>query len=368
MSDRAGLINLKKSIIITLAYFEQFAYPLTTGELWLRLVCLPAIGDVGSVGQLVKTNHKLRRRKKNVQNSHGLNDPQSIVKKLTIGGPTNLSNVHFMNLANCHRVGNKKKYFFVNALVELCDRGVIQLKNSHWFLSATKFQNYRLHRQQISDQKIKQLWPVVLVARMLPWIAGLAITGSVAVGNATKDDDVDVMVITENNRLWLVRPIIILFSFLLGRRRSWNREEPNSWCFNLWLERGSMQMPLTSRSIYTAYEVCQARWLISKDNVKHEFFITNRWVWNYLPNYFSWEIKTSVKHEAKSNLGGIMIAQEMLNILNVIAFQVQHLYMHRHITRERVGYSHAFFHPRDTGRIIHANWKEEVQQVVTFYL
>lgn len=376
MLNQAKIENFQKSIILTLAYFEQFAYPLTTDELWLRLLCLQAFRSAGVADQSFKPTKKFGNWSESVQNNGGSTTNQSIAnQRITsqsivsqlVGsvGHESIESAESTHLCLADLIRWQQniyqdKHLFARALGELRKRGLAQFIKPHWHLGSTKWHNQRINRQEISDQKIAQLWPVVLVARFLPWIAGLAITGSAAVGNAAKNDDVDVMIVTENNRLWLVRPIIVVLSFLFGRRRSWNKEEPNSWCFNLWLERQAVQMPLESRSAYTAYEICQTKWLVSKDRVRQEFFGTNRWVRVLLPNYFSRAINASAKHESQSILSGLPLIQELLNILNVVAFQLQYLYMRRHITRERVGYTSAFFHPRDTGEIIHARWLKQI--------
>jgi hypothetical protein len=212
----------------------------------------------------------------------------------------------------------------------------------------------REKRFPTSSQKRAELLPLLAVCRWLPWVSGVAITGSLAMNNADEHADADVMIITENNRLWLVRPLMVLFSFLYGKRRSWNKEEENSWCLNLWLERKSLSVPLAQRSVYTAHEVIQADWQLSKAGTAREFYLANRWVANYLYHYHF----TSVKEQP--TFITIPVLTQLLDVANYAAFQLQKWYMKTHMTQERVHLSSAFFHPRDTRSLIVKNWKKMI--------
>jgi hypothetical protein len=180
------------------------------------------------------------------------------------------------------------------------------------------------------------------------------------VQNAEAKDDVDLMIIVQTDRLWLVRPVLVLFSFLCGKRRSWNHEEYNSWCLNLWLEEHSLAVHPDKRSIYTAYEVCQAQWVLDRNQAKSKFLQANEWVRPLLPNYYFDIVQhTTTTSRVKHN----MYVNGFWKVFNDQAYQLQKWYMKRHITTERVGKSFAFFHPRDTKRSIFQAWKEVISSL-----
>lgn len=210
----------------------------------------------------------------------------------------------------------------------------------------------REEREQSSKTKRFELQPLLRLLASIPWIEGVAITGSAAVNNAGEQDDIDLLIVTAQNRLWLVRPLVIFFAFLKGKRRSWASEEKNSWCFNLWLERSTLQQPAKTHSLYVAYEVCQAEWLIDKNSTRLAFLNANKWVSTYLPQYYSYRLHQPTQLEQATEQLAWPIVDELLTIGNLLSYGAQRIYMARHMTRERVTLHMAFFHPRDTQRVI----------------
>ncbi|MDQ5950975.1 MAG: hypothetical protein QG639_252, partial [Patescibacteria group bacterium] len=136
----------------------------------------------------------------------------------------------------------------------------------------------------------------------------------------------------------------------------------NSWCLNLWLEETTLSVIPDKRSVYTAYEVCQARWVISKDSIEEKFLNANSWVLQYIPNYFEYRLQnTSASSLEKTSSFAF---NSVFNLLNSAAYHTQRWYMQRHMTIERVGKTFAFFHPRDTKRSIINEWKKVLTQIL----
>lgn len=218
--------------------------------------------------------------------------------------------------------------------------------------SDTSLTTIRVERRATAQTKIAEVAPLIHLCRWLPWVLGVAVTGSVAMENARKDDDLDLMIVCSAHRLWLVRPILILFSQLHGKRRTWWGEEGNSWCFNLWLEPTTLQVPTEHQSLYTAYEVCQTKWLISKADTRELFFRVNGWVSTIVPMLYRTARAQPARYEAATIFPGIFILSNSIDLANYISFTFQLMYMRRHMTRERVTLQMAAFHPRDTRRKI----------------
>lgn len=298
-------MKLQTAILLTLAYGAQFEYPLTTHELYLRLIWSWEDKNLFS------------------------------------------------------------KQAFVIALTELEARGFVRYDGEYWALPGQEsFSQTRTERALATQEKFVELKPLLRFMNWLPGVAGVAVTGSAAVQNATAEADVDFLIVTEKNRLWLIRPLVVFFAYLYGKRRTWAREEKNSWCFNLWLERNSLAQPTQTHSLYVAYEVCQAQWLISNDSCKESFYYRNVWAAAYLPNYYSWSKVRGVQFTTtRTSRTYWPVVSELATIVNLMGYGVQRAYMHRHITREKVQYNAAFFHPRDTGSQVSRSFRAIVERL-----
>ena len=238
-------------------------------------------------------------------------------------------------------------------LCQLIKRGLVRSYSGFYQLS-TFNRNLSLEqrrRKRYALVKTRKISPVVDLAGKLPWVVGVGITGSVAVGNAKRNDDVDFLIVTRPHFLWLTRLIFTWMAYKKGKRRSFAKEEENSWCFNLWLTTDSLSLPKEKRSLYTAYDLLQVKWLVVKDRLALTFLRKNLWVEGFLPQYFRYcwfRYKESDVIKAKTSIWLWVLVP-----LNFLSYLAQRVYMQRHLTNEQVGYRFAFFHPRDTKGLIY---------------
>ena len=249
---------IAKRILLTLAYTEQFNFPLNKKELYSRLLVS-----------------------------------------------------HFVSLQT-----------FNNSINFLKDKKLIKYSNGYFFISglSTKQMNSlvetRKKRAMFATKKWQELTEFINFAKHIPFITGIAVTGSLAVNNTIKEDDIDFMIVTSPNRLWITRLIVTLYATTKGKRRSFAKEEINSWCFNLWIEETDLQLPKNSRSVYEAYEVIQAVWIVSKNNVASRFRSLNHWTKKNI--YFNeYDFRDMEKGVDWSN--NILLVNELLYLLNSIS-------------------------------------------------
>lgn len=242
-----------------------------------------------------------------------------------------------------------------NALKTLVQLKQIEFYQDHFFIGKKDLVEERRRKLKISEQKIKEGERLVSLVRYLPWVKAMVVSGSIAVSNAKPKDDLDWLVITSDNSLWLVRPLLLILASFYGKRRDRNGDHrDNSWCFNMFLTESSLAMPVNKKSIYTAYEVCQARFLLAKGSVEKDFLVSNSWVKGFLPNFYQARLD-----EAGSFVTSGVAKQKSLNLLsyiNELSYKIQLWYMKPHITREKVALNLAFFHPRDTKKNIYIRW------------
>ena len=226
----------------------------------------------------------------------------------------------------------------------------------------------RRRRAQISAAKLRLARRVAGWLKLIPTVRLVAVTGALAMKNADKNDDIDLMVVTSKNRLWLTRLLatILLFPHLRGGRMD-SSEVADKLCLNLWLDESALAVPASRRNLYTAHEVAQVKPLINKDGTYQKFIASNSWVTRFLPNSFRLQRSDlnrnsrlqAEKVPPKSHRG----RSDLIDWLESFAFRLQLWYMKPKITRERVGPHQAFFHPRPTGQIVMKKYRQRLSRL-----
>jgi glycosyltransferase involved in cell wall biosynthesis len=108
----------------------------------------------------------------------------------------------------------------------------------------------------------------------LPFVRMVAITGSLAARNADSDSDVDYLVVTAPERLWLCRAMVILLVRLARRRNI-------VLCPNYLLSESALE--LGQEDLYTAWELAQMVPVAGID-VYRRLRRRNAWTNRFLPN------------------------------------------------------------------------------------
>lgn len=267
-------MKLDKAILSTLSYSDHFNFPLTIDEIHLRLV-----GIRSSRSQIILSL-------------------QQMVKSGKIS-----------------QTGN---------FYHLLGRGYLVVLRQQNEISSKKL----LVRARSLSFSISHLSSNILA---------IYLTGSLAVSNATDDADIDLMIITKNNRLWTTRLILTIYSTLFRLRRTpYSQSNSGKLCLNLYLSPRSYLLPADRRSLYTAYELIQVVPLYDPHDTRTQLLATNSWITQYLPNF------PIPKHQlVKKRENG------KTGLLEYVLYNLQLLYMRRKITREYITPHAAFFHPNN---------------------
>ncbi len=259
----------------------------------------------------------------------------------------------------------------IQCLSELVQKKLVVRKNGVYV--PTQNGEWASQSQSIDDLLAAKKAEAQYVADRLieiPFVQAVALTGSVAAGNVVPDDDCDFLIVTSPHTLWLSRLLVLLFAKSKHKRRSFANEEKNSWCFNMWLTSNSLIIPLKMRVLYTAYELCQAQWLASKNYTAQSFVAANGWAKNILPinyNFAYFKAEQKEKKDAKEYFAVYLLKalmQPVLVVTNIAAYLFQLVYMAPHRTKERVEYRRAFFHPRPTGGLVMKELKNRIEYML----
>lgn len=282
---------LKAAIGKALAYSDLFDYPLSKAELWLRL---PAASFEPSQKDFSRVLSRLVRTK---------------------------------------WIGRQQNWYFLPGRERICET--------------------RKRRETISQAKWRRLKPVAQRIGRLGWVRLVAVTGALAVNNADRADDIDLLIVTDPKRLWLTRLVVVGLTELWGvRRRPGQTAVADTVCLNMFLETTTLKVPTVKQNLYSAYEVIQVKPVVNKQKTYERLLAANaEWVRRFLPNSFASKVAAQPPLPPASRLG---------DWVDALCFWLQRQYMSHHRTREVVTRDMAFFHPQDTGRHIlaafHQNW------------
>lgn len=212
----------------------------------------------------------------------------------------------------------------------------------------TKLPQLRNKRCQYYQHKYQYLKSVITPFKYNPNILGIAITGSLAMKNPTHDDDIDLMIITKTHQLWNTRLSLLLRHSKNIRRRQ-TKFLNNRLCLNLFLDQSALTVPPPKRSLYTAHEVAQVKFIHIRDDIHHQFLTANSWIHPYLPNI---PIKS---HPMPQNNSASMT--------NYLSYLAQKLYMTPKRTNETINLHAAFFHPRQTHRHVLESYHQKINRL-----
>jgi hypothetical protein len=112
--------------------------------------------------------------------------------------------------------------------------------------------------------------------RRFPFVRGVFMSGELSKGISSADGDIDFVIVTAPNRLWVARSLLTLFkkTVLLNRKRY--------FCLNHFITETNLHVG--QRNLYTAIEVVTLKPLYN-GALYDAYQAANRWTVGFLPNY-----------------------------------------------------------------------------------
>ncbi len=331
---------IRKEILNTIRYFQVFDYPPTVDEICFFL-------------------------KKKTSKSYLM----SILEKMAEKRLITVSS--FVRTSGDKSVGKEKlqrytlgEYSINNKIQSSNVKCQIKDRTTNNNVTMKQFSNFK-NRLKISYKKIRKVKKYINILGNLPQIKLIGLSGSVAMMNADKDDDVDLFVITAKNRLWTGRFITLLIAQLRGlrRKRADNHQQfENKVCLNLFFDEKNLKIPKYKETEYVAHEILQMKPVVQKDGVYLRFLDANRWVFDIFPNARKnvkcqmLNVKSSSKFKHLNfviyHLSFICNLSFVIWIFDKIESSLKSLqlyFINKHQTSEIITSTQLWFHPEDFG-------------------
>ena len=132
----------------------------------------------------------------------------------------------------------------------------------------------RKFKEDEAGKYFSKLPRYVRLIRKFPFVKGIAISGSLSKNVMYEDGDVDYFIITQENRMWLCRTLLILFkkTILLNSRKY--------FCLNYFVDEKNLK--IRDKNIFTAVEIA---YLLPVYNLElfDDLKKQNNWVSNFIP-------------------------------------------------------------------------------------
>ena len=256
--------------------------------------------------------------------------------------------------------------------------GEIGNKDGFYFLHGReRLIKLRKQREKFSQEKFQKAKKATDLLAKIGAVEGIFLTGSVAVGNAKKDADIDLLIICSLNTVWLTRLTTVLFLKAKGIYRQSLRASSASWrtaglrnwgiagnllthknkvCPNIFLDTNNLK--IKERNLYTAHEVLQAKCLFDRGGIEKKWLIENSWTKKYLPNAYQGQ-KAKIKMQNYNS----KIKSFWLAPLELVTFISQYLYQKPKQTHEKVGWGHAFFHPKNLSERVVSRFNKRLAEL-----
>jgi predicted nucleotidyltransferase len=220
------MTSTEKSILATISYYDIFEYPLTSFEIWRCLV--------------------FPREGRQMEISAG-----DIVEAL------------FESTKLHDQISQKDGFHFLRGREAIAD--------------------LRLNRKKMADQKWKKARKIFRILSVVPFLRAIFVSGSLAMENSKDDSDIDVIVVAKHSRIWTVRTLMTLLTFVMKVRRYGDKTKDRI-CLNHYITDTSLQIPF--ESIYNAESYVHLVNVYRDDEeIFKNFQKENSWIKNFVGNF-----------------------------------------------------------------------------------
>jgi predicted nucleotidyltransferase len=225
------LSDLAKNILTTIVYYDVLDYPLTAFEIGKYLM-------------------RTQAEKPDAEENFDL------AKIMSMLGGNELKNL----------IGEYRGFYFLQNRQDLVAQ--------------------RIERTKISEEKLKIIFRISRWLRCVPFLRMIAVTGRLAMKNAEKGSDIDVLIAIKKGRIFTGRLLFTLAVHFLGRRRH-GKKIADRICLNYFIADDSLEIKL--KDMFSASEYFFALPIFGWETFRN-FQKANGWIAGYKPNYFPAEI------------------------------------------------------------------------------
>ena len=155
---------------------------------------------------------------------------------------------------------------------------LIDRKGSYFFLGTANASctEERRRKEQLARRRWRTASFMAKLIGKFPFVRGVFVSGELSKGLASKRGDIDFVIVTCGNRLWICRTLLILFKkiFLLNSKKY--------FCLNHFVAEDHLEFEM--RNVYSAIEIATLKPLVNLA-LFQKYMAANAWIDEFLPNW-----------------------------------------------------------------------------------
>jgi len=170
----------------------------------------------------------------------------------------------------------------LSSITELKSGGQIEEQNGYYVLPGRlSLVNLRLTNYAYGIARERKIRRYLTPARLLPFIRGIALAGSQALGQQRPGSDIDLFIITDPRFMWTARTLLTVYFQVLGMRRH-GKKIANRFCLNHYLAR--IRAVDAERNLYKAMEYLKLRSVVNEQTILAFQKVNKSWIQAFFPN------------------------------------------------------------------------------------
>jgi len=134
----------------------------------------------------------------------------------------------------------------------------------------------RVKGNTLADKKMKVAKRFSNLVSSFPFVRAVMLSGSISKGYMDKNSDIDYFIVTEVNRLWIVRTALAVF------RRVFLFNSHKNLCTNYFVDDQNLE--IRDKNIFTAIELRTTKPMFGRTTIE-KFQAANDWAFSFLPNF-----------------------------------------------------------------------------------
>ncbi len=172
-------------------------------------------------------------------------------------------------------------------LEEMVNSKILAEKYGYYFLSDRDITENRRQHLLESESKLKIARKAIKKISGIPFVKAVFVCNSTAFGTAEKNSDIDLVIVVQKGRLWLVRFFSNLILLLFGLRVSKNHTG-NKICLSFYISAEDLDLQkirILPEDIYLCFWLAALLPVYDPQKIREKIIKENIWFQELLPNF-----------------------------------------------------------------------------------